>query len=116
MTRGAIPGTLEGLFREEDELKRLEAEIRERRERVAEARRALNELTPTHLLAIQLHDRFCRWNHTDGCAWHYFVKDGQHDWTEHAHQDYLRRAVRIMNRLERGPITCDNVTDLIELL
>ena len=113
MTKGAIPGTLDGLFREEDELNRLEAELRERRELVRRARQEMDTLTPTHHLAILLHDRLCKWNHTDGCGWHYFVRDGVHDWNEHAHQEYLRRANRVMQRLGRGPVTQDNIHDFL---
>ena len=113
MTKGAIPGTLDGLFREEDELNRLEAELRERRELVRRARQEMDTLTPTHHLAILLHDRLCKWNHTDGCGWHYFVRDGVHDWNEHAHQEYLRRANRVMQRLGQGPVTQDNILDFL---
>ena len=69
MTQGAIPSTRDGLEREEQEILRMEAELKQRRTLVKRAREQLESMTPTHKLACVLHDRLCRWNHTDGCAW-----------------------------------------------
>lgn len=45
-----------------------------------------------HELAEFLHSKLCSWNHTDGCAWHYF-KD---DWTERTHKKYLEKAQKML--------------------
>jgi hypothetical protein len=113
MNNGPIPSSLDDLFREEDDLERLEADIKRRRELVRQAREQMESLSPTHHLAIFLHDRLCRWDHTEGCAWHYFVKDGVHDWSEYTHQQYLRRANQIIQRLSRGSVNKDNITDFL---
>lgn len=113
MTHGAIPGTLAGLAREEAELVKLEAELAQRRRLVTQARDEMNSLTPTHKLAIVLHDRLCRWNHTDGCSWMYAIHNGVHDWGEHAHQAYHHKAIMVMQRLGKGVITQENVSDFL---
>lgn len=43
-------------------------------------------------LAEELHEVLCRWNHTDGCGWHYEIKDGVADWSRYDHANYLKRA------------------------
>lgn len=111
-----IPGSLDELFKEEDALKEYEKQLQLRRERVKAAKKILMESSKVHVLAIKMHDKMCRWNHTDGCGWHYAVKDGMHDWGEHSHQHYLRKAHMIMKRLESGPVTCDNVIEFIDVL
>ena len=37
---------------------------------------AQRELTDSQKLAIVMHDALCTHNHTDGCGWHYEIKDG----------------------------------------
>lgn len=111
-----IPSNLDELFKEEDALKQAEKEVQLRQERVKAAKKILMESSNTHLLAIKLHDKWCRWNHTDGCGWHYAIKDGVHDWSESSHQAYLRKAHIIMKRLENSPVTCDNILGFIDEL
>jgi len=46
-----------------------------------------------HLEAIKdiahlLHERYCSWNHTDGCSWGY---EGS-DWSGRAHKEWLEEA------------------------
>jgi hypothetical protein len=114
MISSSIPGSLDALFKEEDELKQLELDIKRRRALVAKARQTMENMSSTHQLAVLLHDRLCRWNHTDGCGWHYAVKDGIHDWAEHSHQLYLRQAAGVMKQLETGVVTQSNVIDFLK--
>ena len=113
-----IPSTLTELFEEEDALENAKKQLEIRRQRVAAAKQIMMQGSDTHLLAIKLHDKLCRWNHADGCAWHYFIKDGVHDWNEDSHREYLRKASRIMNYLKEKQIAiiCDNVTEFIDVL
>jgi hypothetical protein len=108
-----LPSSPDALAHEEAELWRMEQQLVERRELVKRAREQMGALTPTHKLACVLHDRLCHWNHTDGCAWHYAIKDGVHDWGEHSHQVYHHKAVMVMQRLSKGVITQENVTDFL---
>lgn len=113
-----IPSTLDDIFKEEDALIEAGKQLQLRQSRVAAAKQIMMQSSKTHLLAIKLHDKLCRWNHTDGCAWHYAIKNGVHDWNEDSHKEYLRKANRIMNYLtdKQIEITCDNVTEFIDVL
>lgn len=109
MSHNAILGTIDGIFREEEDLNRLEADLKKRRELLNRTKAEMHALSTTHHLAILLHDRLCKWNHTDGCSWHYFVKDGVHDWSEHSHAQYLRKANQVMQRLGKETVTEENI-------
>lgn len=49
---------------------------------------AAKRLTPDQQLAIQLHEKLCTANHTDGCGWHYEIRDSVHDWAEGKHENW----------------------------
>jgi len=63
-----------------------------------------------------MHNRLCRWNHTDGCGWHYEVKDGIHDWNSHDHARWLRNANLVMRSVELHPVSVNNIADFFEKL
>lgn len=111
-----VPSSVSGIFQEETELARLEAELKHRKELLKTAKRELDTSTPTHHLAIALHQRLCRWNHTDGCGWHYEIKNGIHNWNDHAHVQWLRNANLVMQRVERDPVTPSNIVEFFEKL
>jgi len=52
--------------------------------------------SPDHQLAKELHGMLCTHNHTDGCGWHYEVKNKKDDWTSHAHSEYLKKAQKMI--------------------
>lgn len=43
-------------------------------------------------LAVDIHSALCHYNHADGCAWDYEIRNGLHDWSKYAHSLWLRRA------------------------
>ena len=49
-------------------------------------------------IATYLHS-FCPHNHADYCAWRYEMIDGEDNWNEWTHQQYLKRAQEILNLL-----------------
>jgi hypothetical protein len=51
-------------------------------------------------LAIILHDKYCGYNHTDGCGWLYGFKNGFHSWNDHPHNEYLEVAKKIVSESE----------------
>ena len=53
-------------------------EMRDRKEALEQKRR-LEQLEHLKPLAVRAHDLLCQWNHTDGCSWHYEIKDGEHN-------------------------------------
>jgi len=63
------------------EIKRLEKEQEQ-----------LSNMGPEEELAVLLHSKFCRHNHTDGCGWFYEIDDGIHNWERNAHREYLEKA------------------------
>lgn len=111
-----IPVDLAGFDTAERELAKTEQALAERKLKLAQARENLISLSPTHQLAISLHDKLCTWNHTDGCGWHYFIKDGVHDWGDYSHEKYLQKARMVMARLKCEPVTEHNVADFIKIL
>jgi hypothetical protein len=55
------------------------------------------EKEPTlHDLVIEYHDCNCKWNHTDGCSWHYEINRGVHDWSGKgsAHAEWLEKYLK----------------------
>ena len=111
-----IPADLDKLTREERDLEQAERDLAERKSKLAQARASLTALSPTHQLAIALHEKFCTWNHTDGCSWWYAVKDGVHDWGDYSHEKYLHKARMVMTRLRCEPVTEHNVAEFINIL
>lgn len=67
----------------------------------AEKREELREqyvklLPKNQRLAILLHSKFCRSNHTDGCSFYYGIKELEDDWNEYAHKIYLKKADNLL--------------------
>jgi hypothetical protein len=77
-----------------------QADLAMRIKELEAAKRVLDESAPEHKLAILLHDKTCKWNHTDGCDWHYNIHKGVHDWNSHGHHMYLTRARTVMRQCE----------------
>lgn len=88
-----------------DKIRKLEAELAEERKIEAEYNKLSNN---EYKLAVLMHDRFCRLNHTDMCSWFYeFGENKEHIWTRSEHLkwynsavDFLDSAQEIMKKLE----------------
>jgi hypothetical protein len=52
-------------------------------------------------LAELLHERLCRWNHTDGCSWFYEFADGRPNWSGYARKDWLANAIEFLTAAEK---------------
>lgn len=83
--------------------KNIDDSIQELKDRIEEleAKKALEGADPitrseAGQLAIILHSKQCKFNHTDGCGWFYSVKKNQHDWREYSHQEYLKKAEKAL--------------------
>ncbi len=66
----------------------------------------------TGQLAIFLHGKMCRWNHTDGCSWHYEIDKGIHNWDGHAHDKYWSIAAQILSK----DYKCEDIKDIISII
>lgn len=109
--KSRVADTPSGLVAQRRELEEMEREIQRRRQEIEAAEEALDRTTPVHRLAIVLHDKFCRWNHTDGCGFFYEVNKGVHSWSSREHQNWLAKADALMQRVRREPVTDSNVEE-----
>jgi len=89
------------------------AELEAEKAKLIEEQKHLTALTLDQQVAIVLHDRLCRWNHTDGCGWFYFIKNGVPTWQEHSQQDYLKKAALLI-RVVRPHV--DHDADIIPFI
>ena len=79
------------IFAIEEQIKKHEQGLKD-----LQAQLAAKLESPAHQLAKELHGMLCNQNHTDGCGWHYEFKNKQHDWTGHAHSEYLKKAQKMI--------------------
>lgn len=80
----------------------LEKEIAEKTaeiDRLKKAEEELDKLGVEYKMAIRLHECLCHHNHTDGCGWHYEIKNGIHDWNGREHQFWLFMTKNFYSRL-----------------
>jgi hypothetical protein len=70
------------------------------------AKKMAQDSKPLADLAVRLHDAFCTYNHTDGCAWGYETTNSGifHDWGGQAHQRWMERTERVIKRLGDRPL------------
>ena len=98
---------------------KLTTEITRRQEELTKLQAQLEQLKSEpyeYQLARELHDKLCRWNHTDGCGWYYETKDGTEIWTGHAHDTYLAKARKLIHKCEKSKITVDLALEISDLL
>ena len=89
METSAATRAIEDARRAVENAQRKLALAQERLERTENAERAMDS---EQKLAVELHEALCRWNHMDGCGWHYEIKPQSTDWSGYAHAEYLKRA------------------------
>lgn len=77
---------------------------------------AIKAMTPEQQLALTLHNKLCRWNHTDGCGWFYEMKNGIDDWNRSAHGEYLTKARTVSRFCHNHGIDTKVALDLVAVL
>jgi hypothetical protein len=78
---------------------------------------AAKQLTPDQKLAIQLHDALCHHNHTDGCGWHYEIKNKVHEWSRGStHDGWLSRARKISHFCLTKNVPVDTAIDIFQYM
>lgn len=65
-------------------------------------------------LAIELHNKLCRGNHTDGCSFYYEIKDLDDNWEGSAHKKYLKKADLLLKEFPDDIEKVLRVIDIIE--
>jgi len=68
-----------------------------------------NEMPAAERLAVLLHGKLCRFNHSDGCGWEYEVVKGQHNWTGRDHKMWLSRAKNAVARIPAEGVNPENI-------
>jgi hypothetical protein len=74
----------------------------------------------TEELAEIMHDKLCRWNHTDGCPWlyeqDYSTKHPDVDvWDQYVHRNFLESAKKLVEKLE-GEVDRETIIKVIKAL
>lgn len=86
-------------FVTDDDIKAKEAELS-----ALKAKKLAQENQPLAKLAIRLHDVFCGYNHTDGCAWGYEARNDKHDWSGQAHRRWMERTELVIKKISLDKI------------
>jgi hypothetical protein len=73
-------------------------------------------MTDEEKLAEALHTLLCRWNHTDGCGWHYEIRGGQHDWAGSSHGPYLTKARGVMAFCKSHRLNPNEALDFVKMV
>lgn len=99
------------------EIEKLENEIAAKQAEVERLKReAADVADPIKALAIELHGVLCKWNHTDGCGWHYEIDKGSHNWTGHAHAHYLKKAIALSEKCNESGIDTKQAFEIYKIL
>lgn len=67
-------------------------------------------------IAVEIHNKTCHWNHTDGCSWYYEMKKGQHDWNGDTHTRYFKRAEKLVRFCEGWKITPEVAFEIQDIM
>jgi hypothetical protein len=93
-----------------------ERSIRKRIDDIKEQKKIIDQLPPENKFAIILHDSTCNSNHTDDCDWYYEIPKGVHNWEGRIHQDYLKRARKILIKCEEIGAKYDLVEAIAKII
>lgn len=74
-----------------------------------------NKLPIRYRLAIVLHNKLCRYNHTDACSWFYEVQGFDHSWHASGHSPWVKKADDII-RAANGRADDDTIYDIINAI
>lgn len=79
------------------------------------ARLEAQKFTPEQELAIELHKKFCRHNHTDGCSWYYEIDKDVHNWNDRSYSAHMEWLVKAKKVIDAG-ISPENFYKLMEIV
>lgn len=101
------------MMKAERKLREAEEAARIALEELEEVKRAEATLTPEQMLAIEIHNINCHYEHTETCGWFYEIRNKVHNWDDWTHKRYLEKAVAL--REEFPEMTAEAVIRIIEL-
>ena len=102
-------GTTSALEKELAALRAKQGEIEAELQRKEEMART----NPLADLAEALHEKFCHWNHTDGCGWFYEQWPGPNGGTR---QSWIARAQKVQAVMQRHALGRKGLDELLEAL
>lgn len=97
----------------------IEEKIKQQKASIAQLEKELEIAkleSPDRQLAKELHGMLCKWNHTDGCGWFYEMKGKQDDWSRPTHEEYLKKAQRLIHRCEQEGCSVNTAISLFKLV
>jgi hypothetical protein len=83
-----------------EDMKRRLAQLEYEIQKAEQAEVKFAQLADNKKLATAIHEKQCRWNHTDGCGWYYADSGKAEDWEEFGHAQYLEVADRILEEID----------------
>lgn len=113
-----LQSEIDALRTKEREAEKVAREVRDMREQLEQQRR-MEEVDHLKPLAIRAHDILCRWNHTDGCGWHYEIKGNCHHWTGtySAHARWLKAVEEWTQHQKYGTtLTPEKLSELLDII
>lgn len=101
------------------EVQRQADALEQLRRNLAIAEREMEQLSPSQRLAITLHAKFCRHNHTDACDWYYNCKtiDGVSvvtNWNGHAQKEWVKKAEQLIAECATRGIKVEKFLEVME--
>lgn len=104
-----------------DEISAIDKQIKELSLKKAELEATearLRALPPEARLAIRMHNTMCTHNHTDGCGWYYYFRDGVPDFSPgNCTYYWLNRARYVIQEAKKVGITdADTIITIITAL
>lgn len=105
------------MAQEINEIEKIEKDLELKRQKIEkeleklhkQKERILYKLNPEISIAEYLHSKLCRWNHTDGCSWHY-----EKTWEGRAHKDWLKKAEGMMPIIRKYNMSIEDVKEMLK--
>lgn len=98
--------TITELNKQKEELQKKIKELLEKEKYIIES------MSPNQQLAVTLHEKLCKSNHTVGCVWYYEISNGFHKWDDYSHQQWLKKADRMLET----KVSIDDIISIIECI
>lgn len=99
------------MFTHDEKIQKLEAELTE----LKREKELIDNMPEEKRLALLLHEKYCRTNHTDGCAWHYEVSRGVHNWNGYTHERWCKYAIELLEQQKQLNLTQEQLLKVVDI-
>lgn len=110
---GVFPNTATGVTTAKADIAKARKALNEYEDSVTRFADGIQKLSPVQKLAIEMHNKFCTWDHTSGCGWFYGMKDGLPTWERDDQITYLRKAEFVAKKARQLNIRLEDVLELV---